>query len=416
MSQDIIVGLDIGTHTIQTVIAALRSDETKPQIIGVGESPTFGVRRGVVVDIDDAAESIRQSVAKASLMSGVQVDRAYVSLGGSHISIRPSRGVVAVSRADSEISQEDVLRAVSQAEAVTIQPNRQIIHTIPRQFRVDNQEPVRDPVGMVGVRLEVDALLVEASIPFVRNTLKSLSEAGIEPNELVFDVLASSRAVLDRRQKELGVVAIDTGGGTISFVVYEEGNVIHAGVLPIGAAHITNDLAIGLRTSIDTAEKVKLIYGSCLPEEVSKKEMIDLKKIDADSIDDDSIVSRREVCEIIAARVEEIFELLNKELKKIDRERMLPAGAVLVGAGAKAPGFVDVAKNILRLPSQLGLPRDVGGLIDRVDSPAYATAAGLVLWGADKRFKAGRRGVSPIKFPIGETKNALRKWLRNLLP
>lgn len=416
MSQDIIVGLDIGTHTVQTVIAALRSDEAKPQIIGVGESPTFGVRRGVVVDIDDAAESIRQSVAKASLMSGVQVDRAYVSLGGSHISIRPTRGVVAVSRADNEISQEDVLRAVGQAEAVTIQPNRQIIHTIPRQFRVDNQEPVRDPVGMVGVRLEVDALLVEASIPFVRNTLKSLSEAGIEPNELVFDVLASSRAVLDRRQKELGVMAIDTGGGTISFIVYEEGNVIHAGVLPIGAAHITNDLAIGLRTSIETAEKVKLIYGSCLPAEVNKKEVIDLKKIDANSIDDDSIVSRREVCEIIAARVEEIFELVNKELKKIDRERMLPAGVVLVGAGAKAPGFVDVSKNILRLPSQLGLPGDIGGLIDRVDSPAYATAAGLVLWGADKRFKAGRRGVPPIKFPIGETKNALRKWLRNLLP
>jgi len=375
---NIIVGLDVGTSKVRAIVASLKGrEEIRPKIIGVGESNSLGMRKGVVIDIEEMTKSIKRAIDQAERSSGVNIEKAYVSVGGSHIKAKGSKGIVAVSRADEEVSEDDVLRAVNNASAVSLDPNREVIHVIPREFNIDGQEGIQDPRGMTGVRLEVDTLIIEGLSPYIKNLRKCLTNAGIEIEGLVLNILAASEAVLTRKQKELGVLVLDFGGGTVGMSVYEERKLIHLSILPIGSAHITNDLAIGLRTSVDTAEKVKLAYGSCLTEEISKKESIDLSKIDEK---EEGIANRREISRIIEARVDEIFSLVNKELKRIDRERLLPAGAILIGGGSKILGIIDLAKEKLKLPVQLGYPQGIEGLVDKVDDPAFATVIGLIFW------------------------------------
>jgi cell division protein FtsA len=411
--ETIIVGLDVGTCYIRTVVAKARADQVKPQIIGVGQVPSFGLRRGVVVDVEEVVKNISQSIQEAERSSGLSIESAYISLGGNHITTKVSKGVVAVSRADSEVSQEDVERAINAASTISISQNREILHVIPRNFLVDNQGGIKDPVGMSGVRLEVDALIIEGATPFVKNLTKCIAEAGLEVEGLVLAPLAASRAALTKRQKELGVLVLDLGGGTAGLTVFEEGDIIHSCILPIGSSHITNDIAIGLRSSIDLAEKVKLEYGSALASEINKKDIIDLSKL---GLEEKGTIPRIEVAEIIEARLSEIFELVNKELKKIDRQGLLPAGVVLLGGGAKMPGLVDLAKEELKLPAQVGFPLELEGIVDEVDDPAFATAVGLVLWGMDKRVKAGGRGISFPELSVGSTVSKLKGWLRGFLP
>ena len=351
--ETIIVGLDVGSCFIRTVVAKVRADRTKPQIIGTSQAPSFGLRRGVVVDIEESVKNISQAVQEAERRSGVSIERVYVSLSGNHITSRTSKGVIAVSRADGEISREDVERAVKASSAISLLANREILHIIPRSFSVDDQTGIKDPVGMSGVRLEVDTLIIEGATPFIKNLTKCISEAGLELEGLVLAPLAASRAALTKRQKELGVLALDLGGGTASLTVFEEGDIIHSCILPVGSSHITNDIAIGLRSDIDLAEMVKLEYGAALISEINKKDIINLSKL---ASQEKRMVPRVQVVEIIEARLIEIFELVNKELKRIDRQGLLPAGVVLLGGGAKMPGLVDLAKEGLKLPAQVGFP------------------------------------------------------------
>lgn len=415
-NQDIFVGLDVGTNSINTVVAKMETvrGALKPQIIGAGLASSSGLRKGVVVDIDDAVSSIRKSVEEAERMSGVKINNAYISIGGSHIKSRSSKGVVAVSRADGEISGEDIERVIAASEAVSLPLNREILHVIPRNFTVDNEFGIKNPVGMNGVRLEVDTLIIDGSTPFIKNLVKCVNEAGIDIEGLVLNILASSHAVLNKRQKELGVICLDIGGGTSALAVYEEGELLHVQVIPIGALHITNDIAIGLRTAIDVAEEIKIEYGSCLPDEINKKDSIDLTKF---GLEDEVVVSRREVAEIIEARVMEILELAAKELKIISRERLLPAGVVILGGGAKVPGLIDLTKQQLKLPVQIGFPRELDGIADRIDDPSFATAVGLVLWGIDMELK-GRGDGAPLPYipSIGNTIKKVKRWFRMFMP
>jgi|TARA_Y100000031_G_scaffold154340_2_gene201677 cell division protein FtsA len=414
LKEQIIIGLDVGTCFIRTVVAKIRPDnQIKPQIIGVGQTPSFGLRRGVVVDVEETTKNISQSIQAAERSSGLSIDQVVVSISGNHIASRPSKGVVAVSRADGEVSKEDVDRAISAAAAISLAQNREILHTIPRSFSVDSQGGISEPVGMSGVRLEVDTLIVEGAISFIKNLTKCISEAGLEIEELVLASLAASRSALGKRQKELGVLALDLGGGTAGLTVFEEGNILHSCVLPVGSSHITNDIAIGLRGGIDLAEKVKLEYGSALGSEISKKSLIDLSKL---GLEGKGVVPRVVVAEIIEARLSEILELTNKELRKVDRQGLLPAGIVLLGGGAKMPGLVDLARDKLKLPVQVGFPLELEGIIDEVDDPTYATVIGLILWSMDKRIKGSGRGISLPEISIGPTIIKLKKWLSGFSP
>jgi cell division protein FtsA len=413
---NIIVGLDVGTSKVRAAIASIKGKEEKrPKIIGIGESSSSGMRKGVVVDIEEMTKTIKRAIDQAERASGVSVEKAFVSIGGSHIKAKESKGIVAVSRADEEVSQDDVLRAINNASAVSLDPNREVIHVIPREFNIDGQEGIQDPRGMTGVRLEVDTLIIEALSPYIKNIRKCLNSAGIEIEGLVLNILAAAESILTRKQKELGVLLLDFGGGTVGMSVYEERKLLYVHILPVGSAHITNDLAIGLRTSVEAAEKVKLAYGSCLAEEIDKKDIVDLSKIDEK---EEGIVNRKEIAKIIEARIDEIFNLVNKELKKIDRERLLPAGAVLVGGGVKIPGIIDLAKEKLKLPIQLGYPQGIGGLVDKVDDPAFATVIGLIFWALGLRGdREEGRIFLPGRVPSSvNTINKIKRWFRNFLP
>jgi len=407
--EQIITGLDIGTCFVRTIVAKMRANQAKPQIIGIGQAPSFGLRHGIVVDVDDVVKSITKSVHEAERSSGVSIDRVVFSISGNHIISKPTKGVIAVSRADGEISKEDVDRVISAASTIPVSQNREIFHTIPRSFSVDNQNDIKDPVGMNGVRLEVDALVIEGITPYIKNLTKCISEAGLEKDGMVAVSLAASQSALNKRQKELGVLSLDLGGGTVNMAVFEEGNIIYSCVLPIGSSHITNDIAIGLRGSIDLAEKVKLEYGSAISSEVGKKEMIDLSKL---GLEESGTVFRSDVVKIIEARLVETLELVNKELKIINRQGLLPAGVVLLGGGAKMPGLVDLTKSVLKLPAQIGFPLEVESVIDEIDDPAFTTAVGLILWNVDKR----RNDKNWTEISVKPTVERIKKWFRDFSP
>lgn len=411
--ENIVVGLDVGTCSIRTVVAKLKTDGSKPQLIGVGQAPSCGLRKGIVVDIDEVIKGIGQSVQEAERMSGIPIERAYVSISGNHINTRNSKGVVAISRADGEVSKEDVLRAITAASSISLPQNREIIHVIPRSFSVDGQVNIKEPVGMNGVRLEVDALIIEGATPFIKNLTKCVTEAGLEIEGLVLAPLAASRSALSKRQKELGVLALDLGGGTASLTIFEEGDIVHSCVLPIGSSHITNDIAIGLRSNIDLAEKIKLEYGAAISSEIDKKDLVDLSKLSMGG--EKGIIPRVDVVNIIEARISEILELVNKELKKVDRQGLLPAGVVLLGGGAKVPGLVDLTKEELKLPVQVGFPLDLDGPMDDVDDPSFATAIGLILWHLDNQ-KREEEDAALSKFSLSPFFRKIKEWLRGFLP
>jgi cell division protein FtsA len=414
---DLVVGLDVGSSNIRTVILQKFNEEEKPRVMGVGTAPSFGVRRGVVADVEETVRSIGEAVKNAERTSGISVTRAVVSVGGSHIRYQESQGVVAIGKADGEITHDDVMRSLTAAETISLPSNVEILHVIPRSFTVDDQKGIKDPVGMNGIRLEVNALLILGSTPVIKNLSKCVYQSRVEVEDMAFSALAASKAALNKRQKELGVVLVDMGGGTTNFVVYEEGELVQVGVVPIGGGHITNDVAIGLRTSIDVAEKVKINYGSALPDDINKKDHINLAEIDQN---EEGEISRHHVAEIIEARLEEIFTMIDKELRKTGRSGMLPAGALIVGGGAKLPGTVDLAKKILRLPAQTGFPLELGGIVDKVDEPGFVTAVGLALWGMEEMATGpgkGRISAGIDSLPkMGQTVDKMKGWLRKFLP
>ncbi len=412
-----ITGLDIGTSAIRAVQGKINSEDGVLNVIGIGEGESAGMRKGVLVDIEDAVSGISSVLEKVERMTGVPIESAYVSVSGSHITTLASHGVIAVSRADGEISEADVVRCVDASQAISVPPNREILHVFPKSFTLDGQSGIRDPLGMSGVRLEVDTLIVQAGLPFVRNLTRCIAQAGLEINDLVLAPLAASQCVLTKRQKDLGVALVDLGGGTTSLAVYEEGDLLHSAVLPVGNQHITNDLAIGLRSSIETAERVKLMYGHTDPKVVGKLDEIDLSKIDEHEKES---VSRSYVAEIMEARLEEIFSMVAKELKTIGRDGKLPAGVVITGGGSRLPGIVDFAKKELRLPVSLGKPQNITTVIDKLDDPTYATAVGLLLWGQAfgnaGGFSSGNILSSVKKVFSHPSAEKVKKWLKSFLP
>ncbi len=409
VKSDLVVGLDVGSTKIVTCVGQKKENQNKLEVIGVGLSPTSGIRRGVVTDVEDVISSISSSLEQAERMAGVPLSRCYLGIGGSHIGCLLSRGVVATSHPEGEITQDDVKRVVEAAQAVSLPSNSEILHVVPKNYIVDGEPGITDPVGMNGVRLEVETLIIYGQTPVIKNLTKCVLQAGIDIKEFITSPLASARSVLDDRQKELGVILIEIGGGTTQLAVYEEGELLYVSVLPVGASHITNDLAIGLRTSIDVAEKVKLEYGLASSAGVSKKETIDLKKLDKM---EEGEVSRFQVAEIIEARLEEIFSMVRKELKGIGKDSLLPAGAVLTGGGAKLPGIVDFAKEKLRLPAQIGFPGAVLGIVDKISDPMYATCVGLCIWG----FERGKESKFFISLPEVEILEKIKRWFKSFLP
>ncbi|MBI4262060.1 cell division protein FtsA [Candidatus Uhrbacteria bacterium] len=384
MSRDaLITGLDVGSTSIRLVVGQVvaskqRDEEQQLQIIGAIDVPTEGIHRGSVTSIDDAVESLSSARDKAERLVGMPIDHVFVGISGPYIIAQPSKGVIAVSRADGEIQEEDIERVIEAAQAVATPPNYEILHVIPRSFTVDHQTGVKDPLGMTGVRLEVDAQIILGLSSHLKNITKAVYRTGVDIDDLVLSTFAAAESVLTKRQKELGVALVNIGGGTTSVAVFEEGDVLHVGTIPIGSGHITSDIAIGLRTSIEVAEELKREYGSATPEKIAKKDDITLE---AFGEGEGNVVSRKHLAEIIQARLEELFDRIDKELKKVDRSGLLPAGVVLTGGGSKLQGIVDAAKQSLRLPATLGYPQEVTSALEKIHDPAFAVSLGLVLWG-----------------------------------
>lgn len=411
MSRNIITALDVGTSTVQTVVAERKKGENGLRILGIGNAPSSGVRRGMVADLEEATSSIRRSVYEAQKAAGVPVRSVWLAVGGAHISVSSSKGVVAVSRADQEISQEDVKRAIAAAGTfVAKNPNKEVLHMIPRDFRVDNEPGIKDPLGMRGVRLEVDTLIIECSTPFLKNLFKCVEGAGFKIEDYVFSSLAAAEAVLNKRQKELGTMLLDIGGGTAAFMVFEEGMPIHAGVIPVGGNHITNDIAIGMQTQVDVAERVKLAYGSCLSAGLPKRDNIRM----AEFVEgEDGSYSRRELAEMVEARLQDLYELVQKELKKIAKNQLLPGGVVLVGGSSLLPGVVNMAKREIKLPVELGQPQGFDETLDEKFAPAFAAVLGVAKW-ADLRRRETGVGWNNHIVRLGQSQ--WLRWLKSLLP
>ena len=406
--QKIFTALDIGSSRIRVVVGVVEEKKPLINIIGVGTAPSSGIRRGVVSDMDEAVGSISAALEEAERMSGEPIHRVYVSFSGPSIETFDSRGVIAIGGNNAEITEDDVERVLDAARAVSLPANREILRTIPRSFSVDAQHQVKYPVGMTGIRLEVEAHIIAGHTAAIRNLEKCLYQTGVQIEEIVPSHLSAAEAVLDRKQKELGVVVVEVGAGSTNVAVLEEGSVIYSSVLPVGGEHVTNDLAIGARAAIDTAEKIKIEYGSCQYEEMNDRDEIDLSQI---SRTDAHSVSKKQMAQIIEARYHEIFLMVRDELEKIDRAGSLPAGVVLCGSTVKMPGTVELAREVLQLPVQIGFPRDIEGIIDRVDDPGFVTAIGLLHFA--NRYGAPR---ALLNFNLGNIGDTVIDFFRRLLP
>lgn len=404
------VGIDIGSSTVRVIVAQKEGVGEEIKILGVGAVPMRGMQRGVITDVEEAVAALGEARDMAERVSGVMVEKAYVSINGSHLTSHNLRGIIAVSRADGEITPDDVDRVINAAQAISLPQNREILHVLPQNYIVDGQEHISDPVGMTGVRLEVEAHVIEGSVPFIKNLTKVVNQAGVHIEDFVFAPLACSLAVLDKRQKELGVVLVDLGAGTTSMVVYEENVLLHTSVLPVGTSHITNDIAIGLRTSIEIAEALKVSHGTAIPANVNPNETISIEgEGEAESI------SRKEVANIISARLDELLSFVDKELKSIGRSGILPAGVILTGGGAHMEGLVELAKKKLRLPVRIGRPAVLSGLSDGTDEPEYSVGIGLIHFAIEQESRPS--SLSSITLPnIGATVSKVRDWAKTFLP
>ncbi len=382
------VGLDVGTSTTRVVVGHLEDPTGKPTIIGVSNEPNTGLRKGVVVNLVNAAQSVDKALEAAERMSGHQINTASVSINGSHIVGMSSKGVIAVGATGHEINDEDIARVEDAATVVQLPVNREILEVTPRSYQLDGQENIKDPLGMTGVRLEVDAHVITALGPHLKNLEKTCEMTETVANNIILSGLAASTAVLSDQQKENGVVLLDIGASTTNIVVFEEGDLQHVAVLPIGGNNITNDLAIGLRTELDVAEKVKLEHAVAHSDLRRGKAGIVEVKMDKSTFE----FNTDDIDMIVDARLEEIFELANKELKSIGRAAKLPGGVVICGGSANLKGIADYAREALKLSARVGKPQHMGGMADQVNSPEFATAVGLMMSDLATESKANMSG------------------------
>lgn len=371
-----IAALDIGTTKTCALVGEL-TDVESVRILGAGIAPSRGIRKGVVTDVKEAAQAIAVAVEQAQRVSGLPIEAAYVGIAGAHVQSTNSRGVSAI-RSGRGVTQDDIDRALEAAEAIAVPHNREIIHAIPRGYTLDGQDGVKDPLGMIGFRLEVEAHVVTGATASIQNLVKAVAGAGLKIIDLVLEPIASGDAVLTHAEKEMGVVLADIGGGTTDIAIFIDGSVWHTVVLPTGGMHITNDLAVGLRTPFTAAEEMKIVYGHVDPAQIPEGERIDIAAFGDEGR---RTVARREVAEIIRARVEEMCQLILMEVKRSGYDNLLPAGVVLCGGTAELAGIKAFAREALQMPVRVGAPRDIEGFTDRVSSPMFATSVGLLQWG-----------------------------------
>ncbi|MEA3449751.1 MAG: cell division protein FtsA [Patescibacteria group bacterium] len=422
MKETNIIGLDIGSTAIRLVVGqhqGQNNEDGEMRIIGAVSVPAEGINKGAVKSIEDVTSSISACLERAERLVGTPIDSVWVSINSANVKCEKSRGVVAVAKSDGEISQEDVERALEAARALSVPPNYEILHVIPVNFSVDNQQDIKDPVGMTGVRLEVETLIIQGLSSQIKNLTKAIFRTGLDIEDLVLSPLAAVEAVIGNKQKELGAALVNIGATTTSLAVLEEGELLHTAIIPIGSDHITADVAIGLRCPINVADKIKLEYGSAMPGQYNKKDEIDLKEIakEEDAEGEIEKVSAKYLAEIIEARVEEIFEKVDEEFKKIERSGMLPGGVFLIGGGSKLKDIVDSAKKKLRLPVALGGNYNIKAVVDKVNDTEYLSALGLVVWGSRIVDSTDAFNFTiPGGNAIGKAFTRVAKWFKSLKP
>ncbi len=372
---NLIVGLDIGTTKICAIVGNLTSEGI--DIVGIGTSPSKGLRKGVVINIESTVAAIKKAIEEAELMAGCEIKSVYAGIAGGHIKGFNSQGVIAIK--NREVSPEDVKRVIEAAKAIAIPMDREVIHILPQEFIIDDQDGIREPLGMSGVRLEAKVHIVTGAVASAQNIVKSCNRAGLEVADIVLEQLSSSEAVLSADEKELGVALIDIGGGTTDIAIFVDGAIKHTSVLSLGGNHLTNDIAVGLRTPMAEAERIKQKYGCCLSTLVGKDETIEVPSVGGRK---PRVLSRQLLCEILEPRVEEIFTLVNREIMKSGLEDQIASGIVITGGSTILEGMPELAEQIFNLPVRRGLPQRIGGLIDVVNSPVYATGVGLVIYGS----------------------------------
>ncbi len=407
--KDLIVGLDIGTTKICCIVGEVVEAGPNPviDIVGIGTAPSTGLRKGVVINIDSTVESITKAVEEAELMAGTEISTVYTGIAGGHIQSFNSTGIVAVK--DKEISEADVQRVIDAAKAVAIPVDREVIHVIPQEYIINGQGEIRDPIGMSGIRLEAKVHIVTGAVSSAQNIVKCANKAGLNVSEIVLEPIASSEAVLTADEKEMGIVLVDIGGGTSDIAIFKNGAIVHSSVLSIGGNHVTNDISVGLRTPQHEAEKLKIAHGCAMASLVNPDETIEVAGVGGRK---PRVVARRLIAEIIEPRVEEIFQLIKREVEKSGYADTLSGGYVITGGAALLEGMTEQAEFIFEMPVKRGLPLGIGGLRDIVNSPKFATGVGLL--------KHGSRNMQRSKFPIREkqiydkVRNSMRSWIKDL--
>ena len=406
--EEIIVGLDIGTTKICAVVGEVSGKDIN--IIGIGTHPSVGLRKGVVVNIESTVESIKKAVEDAELMAGCEISSVYAGIAGGHITGFNSRGIIAI-KGGAEITQQDVDRVIDAARAVAIPMDREVIHVIPQEFIVDDHAGILNPVGMSAVRLEAKIHIVTGAVTSAHNIVKCANRAGLDVADIVLESLASSEAVLTPDEKELGTALLDLGGGTTDLAVFSGKNIRHTFVLSLGGNNLTNDIAVGLRAPLAEAEKIKKQYGTCFSRKIKGDDYIDVPGMGGRN---SRKLSRQVLAEILEPRMEEIFTLIQREIYRAGMENSINSGIVLTGGSSMLDGVIGIAESIFQLPARLGRPKNIGGLVDVVNNPMYATGVGLVLFGA--RNQSGKK--------IGRIRDAnlfarivsrMKKWFKDII-
>ncbi|MBN2100525.1 cell division protein FtsA [Candidatus Dojkabacteria bacterium] len=439
MAKRIITALDVGSSKVCTIIAAVSEGNEKPQVIGVYSHPSAGVKKGVIVNIDEATNAIAESLAAAERMAGITVSSVYASIGGKHITSINSRGVVAVSQ--EEISEDDTFRAIENARTISIPPSREILHIIPREFLVDSEGGIKDPIGMSGSRLEVDTHIISATTTALQNLVKCIQNCGLAVDDIVFNGWASSQSVLTDTEKELGVTLLDIGGGTTSISIFQEGAITYSGCVPLGGLNVTSDLAIGLQISLEDAEKIKVNFQKLLQSSESREKHEDLDKpalerrkeenkeeekpdnkdemnIASLGIKDQETLSKTTYKQIVEARLEEIFEMISNQVSQAGFDVSMPAGVVVTGGSADLYELTKVAQKSFGVPSRVGNPTGLAGMVEEISSPAYASAQGLIRHAMveDVDIMQGGGGGKEGGFPGSGLLNNIVNWVKSLLP
>jgi len=404
--ENIVVGLDIGTTKICAVVGEVTDKEIN--IIGIGTHPSIGLRKGVVVNIESTVDSIKKAVEEAELMAGCEISSVYAGIAGGHITGFNSRGIVGIK--GPEVTQQDIERVIDAARAVAIPMDREVIHVLPQEYIVDEQAGIQNPIGMAGVRLEAKIHIVTGAVTSAHNIVKCANRSGLDVCDIVLEALASGEAVLTDEEKELGTVLLDLGGGTTDLAVFSGKNIKHTFVLALGGNNLTNDIAVGLRAPLPEAEKIKIKYGSCVAKNIGKDEMIEVPGMGGRT---PRKLSRQILGEILEPRMDEIFTLIKREIFRAEMENLIPSGIVLTGGSALLNDVTEIAESVFNLPTRLGKPMGIGGLVDVVNNPMYATGVGLVIYGAKnqtrKKFRIRDGNI------FNRVMSRMKKWFSEVI-